>query len=85
MLEKSKILNFQHLIDAILAVDLDQNQVEVQAHVQCVVVTDKFVLAKVFLLFNKHVLNAPVRVNRLLIHVKVAVAKVKNNQVKDFQ
>ena len=83
-LGKSRILNSQHLIDAIHVVDQAQNQVKAQVHALCVVAMDKFVLVKVFLLFNKHALNALVQVNKLLIHVKVVVAKVKNKQAKDF-
>ena len=64
MLEKSKILNSQHLIDAILVMVQDLNQVKVQAHVLCVVGTDKFVLARDFLLCSKLALNVPVPANK---------------------
>ena len=81
---KNKILNFQHLIDAIHVVVQAQNLDKVQAHVLCVVATDKYVPAKVFSLFNKHALNVPDQVNKLLIHVQVVVDKVKNKQVRGF-
>ena len=84
MLEKNKILNSQHLIDAILVVVQDLNQVKVQAHALCVAAMDKFVLAKVFSLFNKHALNVLVQVNKLPILAQVVVVKVKNKQVRDF-
>ena len=64
MLEKNKISNSQHQIDAILAVVQAQNLDKVQAHVLCVVVTDKYVLAKAFSLFNKLVPNVLVQANR---------------------
>ena len=62
MLEKNKTLNSQHQIDVILAVVQAQNLDKVQAHALCVAAMDKFVLAKVFSLFNKHVLNVLVQV-----------------------
>ena len=64
MLEKHRTLNSQHQIDPILAVVQAQNLDKVQAHVLCAVATDKFVLAKVFSLFNKHALNVQGQVNK---------------------
>ena len=64
MLERNKILNSQHLIDAILVVVQDLNQVKVQVRALCVGAMDKFVLAKVFSLFNKHALNVLVQANK---------------------
>ena len=84
MLERNKILNSQHLIDAILVVVQDLNQVKVQAHALCVAAMDKFVLAKVFSLINKHALNVLVQVNKLPILAQVVVVKVKNKQVSAF-
>ena len=84
MLEKNRILNSQHQIDAILVVVQDLNQAKVQARALCVVDMDKFALAKAFLLFNKHVLNVQVQVNKSQIHAQVAADKVKNKQVRGF-
>ena len=64
MLEKNRTLNSQHQIDVILAVVQAQNLDKARAHALCVAATDKFVLAKVSLLFNKHALNVLVQVNK---------------------
>ena len=64
MLEKSKILNFQHLINVMFVTDQVQNQVIVQAPVQCVEDMDKFAQARGFLLYNKLALSVQVLVNK---------------------
>ena len=64
MLGRNKILNSQHLIDAILVMVQDLNQVKAQAHVLCAVVTDRFVLARDFLLYSKLALNVPALANK---------------------
>ena len=84
MLEKNKISNSQHQIDVILAMAQAQNLDKAQAHALCAEAMDKFDLAKVFSLFNKHALNVPDQVNKLLIHVQVVAVKVKNKQVRGF-
>ena len=84
MLEKNKTLNSQHQIDVILAVVQAQNLDKVQAHALCAAATDKFVLAKVFSLSNKHALNVLVLVNKLLIHVLDVEDKAKSKLVKEF-
>ena len=64
MLERNKILNSQHLIDAILVVVQDLSQVKVQAHALCVAAMDKFAQARGFLLYNKLALSVQVLVNK---------------------
>ena len=84
MQEKTRIVNSQHQIDAILAVAQVQNLDKVQAHVLCVVDTVKYVLAKDFLQFNKHVHNVRAQENKLQIHAQVVEVKVKNKQASAF-
>ena len=64
MLGKSKILNSQHLINVMFAMDQVQNQVIVRVRVLCVEDKDKFDLARAFLLFNKLAPNVQVLVNK---------------------
>ena len=85
MLEKNKILNFQHLINVTLAKDQDQNQVMMLVHALCVEVMAKLDLAKDFLQFNKRVRNVQDQEKKLQIHVTVAVDKEKNRRLKDSQ
>ena len=61
-----------------------QNQVQTLGHALCVVVMVKSDLAKVFLLFSKHVPNVRELVNKLLILAVIVVDKEKNKPQKDY-
>ena len=54
-----------------------QDQVLLLIHVHIVVVTEKLGLTKVFLLFNKPVLNVTVLEKKSQIHVVTAMVKEK--------
>ena len=61
---KNRILNSRRLISVMFAMDQVQNQVIVQAIVQCVEDMDKFAQAKGFLLYNKLALSVQVPENK---------------------
>ena len=84
-MEKNKILNFQHLKNAILAKDQDLDQDIMPVHALCVVVMVKLDQAKDFLLFNKHVHSVQAQVKKLQIHAILVMGKEKNKLPKDFQ
>ena len=64
MLEKNKILSSQLLINVMFVTGQVQNQVIVQALVQCVEDMDKFAQARGSLLYNKLALSVQVPVNK---------------------
>ena len=83
-MEKNKTLNFQHLKNVILVKEAVLNPDMMLGRVQCVVVMDKLDQVKVFLLFNKHVLNVLDQEKRLQIHVLAVMDKEKNKLQKDY-
>ena len=64
---------------------MDLNQAILLTGVQFVVETVKLDLIKVFLRFNKHVLNVLEVEKRLQILVKTVMVKVKNKLQKNYQ
>ena len=64
---------------------MDQNQVIVLIDVLIVVEMEEFVQIKVFLQYNKHVLNVQGVEKKLQIHVMIVMVKEINNLQKEYQ
>ena len=61
-----------------------QNLVIIQIDVHIVEEMAEYVLIKVFLQFNKHVLNVQEVVKKLLIHVQIVMDKETNKHQKKY-
>ena len=83
-MEKSKTLNFQQQNNVEHVKVMDLNQVSLQTDALIVEEMVELDPTKVFLLFNKHVLNAMEMVRKLLIHVMIVMVKVKNKLPKKY-
>ena len=64
---------------------MDQNQVIVLIDVLIVVETEEFDLIKVFLQYNKRVLNVQAVEKKLQIHVMIVMVKEINKLQKKYQ
>ena len=84
-MEKNKILNFQHLKNAIPAKVQDLDQDIMPVHALCVVVMARLDQVKDFLQFNKHVHSVQDQEKKLPIPAIVVADKERNKLQKDYQ
>ena len=82
--ERNKTFNFLPQRNVILVRAMDLNLDLHQIHAHTVEEMEEFDLTKVFLLFNKLVLNALVVEKKLLIHVMIVAAKVINKLQRKY-
>ena len=82
--EKNKKLNIHHPRNATDVMATVPSQALVPANVLLVMDMVKLGPIKVFLQFNKLVLNVEVQVKKFLILVKIARAWVKNMPIKNY-